>query len=922
MRAIQATPPSPVPSVANSDQTWHQLEVNAVLAKLETDQTYGLDETVAAERLERDGPNALIEAGVKSPWLILLEQFTGTMVLVLILAAVVSIVLGEVTDAIAILVIVVLNAALGFSQEFRAEQAMAALRQLSSPTVRLRRGGKLHEHPAGDLVAGDIVLLEAGNLVSADGRLLEAVNLRIQESSLTGESVPVDKSVPALESEVLPVGDRANMVFMGTAVTAGRGLMVVTETGMRSELGRLAGMSQSVKTEATPLQRRLAKLGRDLAFAALALVAVVFVLGVLRGEDAKLMLITALSLAVAVVPEGLPAVATITLALGAQRMLKRRALIRKLAAVETLGSVTVICSDKTGTMTQNRMTVSVLDVAGNTLEFEELLERSGTAIREQPETQISRPELIALIAGAVLCNDANLVRDDQNNPEAAGDPTETALVVAAAHVGLVKPTLEERFPRVSELAFDSERKCMTTVHRVPTELPNEWPLGASTHVAFTKGAPGGLLEVCTRVLINGEVQRLDEAQRERINAAQRGLASRQMRVLGVAYRPLDTIPNDTELERDLTFIGVIGMIDPLRPEVLEAVATCKTAGIRTVMITGDHPLTAQQIARELGIGENSQVLTGRELEGMTPEELATRVPSVSVFARVAPEHKLRIIEALQSRGELVSMTGDGVNDAPALKRADIGVAMGMTGTDVAKQASAMVLLDDNFATIVSAVKEGRVIFDNIRKFVKYTMTSNAGEIWTMLLGPLLGMPLALVPLQILWINLVTDGLPGLALGFEPAERGTMQRPPYPLKQSFFDQGLGWHILWVGLLMGGVSLGTGYVYWRAGSAAWQTMVFTTLTLSQMGHVLAIRSSTDSLFGQGLGSNKPLVAAVALTFALQLAVIYLPPLQSVFRTRALSLTDLGIALGLSTVVFIAVEIEKLIRRFHQGGQSRLV
>jgi P-type Ca2+ transporter type 2C len=907
--------PSQISAGVANAQAWHQLEANAVLAKLETDATYGLDETVAAERLEQDGANALVEAGIKSPWLILLEQFTGTMVLVLIVAAIVSMVLGEVTDAIAILVIVVLNAALGFSQEFRAEQAMAALRQLSSPTVRLRRCGNLHERPAGDLVAGDIVLLEAGNLVSADGRLLEAANLRIQESSLTGESVPVDKSVSALEAEVLPVGDRSNMVFMGTAVTAGRGLMVVTETGMRSELGRLAGMLQSVKTEATPLQRRLAKLGRDLAFAALALVAVVFVLGVLRGEDAKLMLITALSLAVAVVPEGLPAVATITLALGAQRMLKRRALIRKLAAVETLGSVTVICSDKTGTMTQNRMTVSVLDVAGNTLEFDELLERSGTAIREQPETQVSRPELIALIAGAVLCNDANLIRDNPDDPEAAGDPTETALVVAAAHVGLVKPTLEARFPRVSELAFDSERKRMTTVHRVPAELPNEWPLGSSTHVAFTKGAPGGLLEVCSRVLINGQVQMLDDAGRERINAAQRGLASRQMRVLGVAYRPLDTIPNDNELERELTFIGVIGMVDPLRPEVLEAVATCKTAGIRTVMITGDHPLTAQQIARELGIGENSQVLTGSELEKMTPEELAARVSEVSVFARVAPEHKLRIIEALQSRGELVSMTGDGVNDAPALKRADIGVAMGITGTDVAKQASAMVLLDDNFATIVSAVKEGRVIFDNIRKFVKYTMTSNAGEIWTMLLGPFLGMPLALVPLQILWINLVTDGLPGLALGFEPAERGIMRRPPYPLKQSFFDQGLGWHILWVGLLMGGVSLGTGYVYWRAGSEDWQTMLFTTLTLSQMGHVLAIRSSKDSLFTQGLASNKPLFAAVALTLALQLAVIYLSPLQSVFRTRALSLTDLGIALGLSTLVFFAVELEKLIRRFRQ-------
>ncbi len=899
-----------------SKSDWHTLEAEVVLTQLETDRQYGLDATVAAERLEKDGANELIEAGIKSPWRILLEQFTGTMVMVLIVAAGVSIALGEIQDSIAILVIVVLNAILGFSQEYRAEQAMAALKQLSNPIARLRRGGELIERPAHDLVVGDIVLLEAGNVVSADGRLIETANLKVQEAALTGESEPVEKSLAPLERDDLTLGDRSNMAFLGTAVSSGRGLMVVTETGMRTELGRLAGMLHSVKSGPTPLQRRLAQLGRGLAVAALALVTVVFVLGVLRGEPAKLMLITALSLAVAVVPEGLPAVATITLALGAGRMLRRRALIRKLAAVETLGSVTVICSDKTGTLTQNRMTVSVLDVAGNKLEFDELLERSGMALRQEPETHQSRPELIALLAGAALCNDANLIQANPEQPQAAGDPTEAALIVAAAHVGLEKPALETQFPRVSELPFDSERKRMTTVHRSTGTLPADWSLKPSPYLAFTKGATGGLLKCCSQVLVNGEIQPLDTLLRERISKAHDGLALRQMRVLGVAYRPLEEIPPDAELEQDLIFVGVIGMIDPLRPEVREAVATCKTAGIRTVMITGDHPLTAGQIAKELGIGENGQVLTGQELERLNPEELAARVLEVSVYARVSPEHKLRIVEALQSRSELVAMTGDGVNDAPALKRADIGVAMGVTGTDVAKEASAMVLLDDNFSTIVAAVKEGRVIFDNIRKFIKYALTGNAGEIWTMLIGPFLGMPLALMPLQILWINLVTDGLPGLALGVEPAEHGTMNRPPYPPKQSFFEQGLGRHILWVGLLMGGVSLATGYVYWRAKSPDWQTMVFTTLTLSQMGHVLAIRSGRDSIFTQGFGSNKPLLAAVALTFALQMAVTYIPFLQTVFHTRALALSDLAWALGLSSVVFWAVELEKFFARHREA------
>ena len=927
MTATDSTQGSALDTTANS-APWHGLEAAAVLARLETDQEYGLDETVAAERLERDGPNELVEAGTKSPWRILLEQFTATMVVVLIVAALISLALGEVKDAVAILAIVVLNAALGFTQEYRAERAMAALKQLSSPTVRLRRGGDVRERPARDLVVGDIVLLESGSLVPADGRLLEVANLRVQEAALTGESVPVDKVAATLEGKVATLGDRHNMAHLGTAVTYGRGLMVVTATGMRTELGRLAGMLQSVEREVTPLQRRLAQLGRGLAVAALALVTVVFAFGLLRGEEPKLMLMTALSLAVAVVPEGLPAVATITLALGAQRMLRRRALIRKLPAVETLGSVTVICSDKTGTLTQNRMTVSVLDVAGNQLEFEELLERGELGLNElglesnHANPHPARPELTVLLAGGALCNDANLVQTNANHPEALGDPTEAALIVAAAHLDLAKPALEAHFPRVTEAPFDSERKRMTTVHHTNNTLPAGWPLPETPYLAFTKGAIDGLLEVCSQVFVGRQVRPLDTHWRSRIAVAQAGLAVRQMRVIGVAFRPLQTVPATHELERDLIFVGLFGMIDPPRPEVREAVATCASAGIRPVMITGDHPLTAQQIATDLGIARaeqvltgqalTGQVLTGHDLEQMSVKELADRAPHVAVYARVSPEHKLRIIEALQSHGELVAMTGDGVNDAPALKKADIGVAMGVTGTDVAKEASAMVLLDDNFATIVSAVKEGRVIFDNIRKFIKFALAGNTGEIWTMLLGPFLGLPLPLLPLQILWVNLVTDGLPGLALGVEPAERDTMNRPPYPPKENIFGRGVGRHILWVGALMGAVTLAVGFVYWRAGSEAWQTMVFTTLTLSQMGNVLAIRSNRDSLFQQGLGSNKALLAAVALTLILQLAVTYLPPLQTVFHTKALSLTDLGVALALSTVVFWAVELEKLLIR----------
>ena len=895
---------------------WYRMETADALSALDTHPEQGLTQAEAQRRLATHGPNELIERGITSPWRILWEQLTAMMVVILIVAAVISFFLGDYKDAIAIMTIVVLNAILGFTQEYRAEKAMAALKKLAVPTVKVRREGQVREISARELVPGDIVLLEAGSLVPADGRLLECVNLRVQEAALTGESVPTEKSLAALTAEDLPLGDQKNMVYMGTVVTYGRGQAAVTETGMNTELGCIAEMIQTVERETTPLQRRLAQLGRGLAVAALAIVAVVFVLGLLRGEDARLMFLTAISMAVAAVPEGLPAVVTIALALGAQRMLKRRALIRKLPAVETLGSVTVICSDKTGTLTENRMTVTVLDVFGETQHVDTLL-REGVPVLDTELTPGKKPpvrSLRLLVEAAALCNDATLeaTAEDGDTYRAIGDPTEGALVVAAAQLGFRKAQLEARWPRVAEVPFTSERKRMTTIHQVSVSpQPADAPWQDTPCVAFCKGAVDGLLEITSHVWAGDQALPLTDELRQRILAANDRLAQDGQRVLGAAFRPLSTPPghaNETELEQQMTFIGLIGMIDPPRQEVKEAVQTCQTAGIRPVMITGDHPLTAQHIARELGIATDGQALTGQDLARMSVAELEEVVEEVPVYARVSPEHKLEIVQALQDKGHIVAMTGDGVNDAPALKKADIGVAMGITGTDVSKEAADMVLLDDNFATIVSAVEEGRVIYDNIRKFIKYTMTSNSGEIWVMLLAPFLGMPLPLLPLQILWINLMTDGLPGLALTVEPAERDTMRRPPYHPQESIFGRGMGRHILWVGLLMGLASLGMGFWAWTTGRPDWQTMIFTTLTLSQMGHALAIRSGRDSLFKIGLLSNKALLGAVLLTFALQMAVVYLPFLQDLFKTVALSPVDLFISLALSTVVFWGVELEK--------------
>lgn len=909
---------------------WHRLSPTEVINEIKTDPIQGLSSEEAEKRLQQYGPNELLERGVKSPWLILWEQLTGIMVVILIISAVISLFLHEYIDALVILIIVILNALLGFTQEYRAEQAMAALKKMAVPKVHVRRDGHLQELDARNLVPGDLIILEAGNAVPADGRLIESANLRIQESVLTGESEPVEKDPSPVKSENPALGDQTNMVFMGTVATYGRGSAVITTTGMKTQLGKIADMIQSVGTEKTPLQRRLEQLGRGLAIAALGIVVVVFFLGILRGEPVKLMFQTAISMAVAAVPEGLPAVVTIALALGAQRMLKRNALIRKLPAVETLGSVTVICSDKTGTLTQNKMTVTIVDVAGHKLNMQERLRSfSPTLNRNEPveEALLSDPSVILALAGGALCNDAVLepVSGEPGNFSSIGDPTEGALVISAARAGLWKDEIEQAFPRVAEQPFDSDRKRMTTVHEIkPEKLPVVLSNFTHTHpdlfdpkriLTFTKGAVDGLLEVSNRIWNQGKPEVLTDEWRDRIMASNNSLAENGMRILGIAFdlhEPEVLQDKNFSYEKDLIFVGLVGMIDPSRPEVKQAVATAQQAGIQPVMITGDHPLTAMHIAKELGIAnfqakgkDNHQVLTGHDLAEMEVSKLEEVVESIPVYARVSPEHKLKIVQALQDRGHIVAMTGDGVNDAPALKKADIGVAMGITGTDVSKEASDMVLLDDNFATIVAAVEEGRRIYDNIRKFIKYTMTSNAGEIWVMLLAPFIGMPLPLTPLQILWVNLVTDGLPGLALTVETAERSTMKRPPYPPNENIFGRGMVRDILWIGLLMGLVSLLMGYWFWRIDARAWQTMIFTTLTMAQMGNALATRSERETIFQIGIFTNKALLGSVLLTFVLQLGAIYLPFMNTAFDTVPLTLVELVISLAFSSIVFIAVE-----------------
>jgi Ca2+-transporting ATPase len=877
---------------------WHCKEISDLLGELGTSEQ-GLSSREAERRLSVFGPNELKKKERKPVWVLFLNQLKDFMILVLIAAAVISGLIGELKDTIAIVVIVVLNAVIGCVQEYRAEKAMEALRKMAALTTHVRRDGVLQTIPASGLVPGDMVILETGKIIPADMRLLEVIQLKVDEAALTGESVPVEKQAGALPDPESPIGDRTNMLFRGTTVTYGRGRSVVVATGMETELGRIAAMLQEEKEVRTPLQRRLEHFGKRLAVAILMICAVVFLFGLLRGEPPLLMFLTAVALAVAAIPEALPAVVTITLALGARKLVRQNSLIRKLPAVETLGSVTYICSDKTGTLTMNKMKVEEIYMDAKIFNLsKEKTWRS--AIESEPASM--------LLTALSLSNDAREEADGHIN----GDPTEVALHSIAREYGFFKTKLEAEFPRVKEIPFESGRRCMTTFH--------EWKEGQ--WISFTKGAVEVLVERADRVLTSEGPQ---PVRKDEILHAGDTMANKGLRVLGMGMRRWERLPDSVSsetCETGLMLIGLVGMMDPPRSEARGAVALCKNAGIQPVMITGDHPATARTIAGRLHIleQESDTVITGRELAALSAEEFERQVEEVRVYARVAPEQKLMIVKALQKKGQSVAMTGDGVNDAPALKRADIGIAMGITGTDVSREASHMILLNDNFATIVDAVREGRKIYDNIRKFIKYLLTTNSGEVWALFLAPFFGLPLPLLPIQILWINLMTDSLPALALSVEPEEEDLMKRQPRPPQESIFAGGLGIHVLWVGLFMVFILFSVQASYFMNGNPHWQTITFTVLCLSQLAHVLAIRSEKKSVFTVGFFKNKFLIGAVLLCFLLHMAVIYIPPLNPVFKTLPLTLPELLLAIVVSSSVFFVVELEKWFKRRPKRGTSQ--
>ncbi|MGE0156536.1 MAG: cation-translocating P-type ATPase [Geobacter sp.] len=879
---------------------WHTLTSEEVLQQLGVTPGQGLAAATAKERLRQFGLNTLQERGGRSAWSILWEQVTSTMALILAAAALLSGLVGSFKDSVTILAIVALFALLGFVQDYRAERAMAALKRLAVPLVRVRRDGQVLELPAMELVPGDIVLLEAGSVVPADCRLYEAHALRVQESLLTGESEAVEKQTDPLMEPDLPAGDRRNLLYMGTLLAAGRAEAVVTTTGMATELGRIATLLQQVGQEWTPLQKRLDRLGKVLALVAVVVAAVIFGVGLLRGEGIREMLMLAVSVAVAAIPEGLPAVVTITLALGAQRMLQRRALIRRLPAVETLGSVTVICSDKTGTLTENRMTVTELVSAA------EAVRGNATATTEQAQL---------LLALGTLCNDAQLTFGSDGRQEVLGDPTEGALVVAAAKSGLLRQQLELALPRIAEIPFDSVSKRMITVHRLSegagAYLPT-LPLVAGGRLLAAKGAIDSMLPLCTDLLLDGMTP-ISEQHRQALQQVADRYADQGQRVLALAVRLMQ--PGDDDrleaLQQHFCLVGLSVMSDPPRQEAANAVAHCLSAGIRPVMITGDHPLTARAIARQVGIDGASGALTGQELDRLSDEEFDAAVNRVSVYARVAPEHKLRIVDAIQRQGGVAAMTGDGVNDAPALKKANVGVAMGKVGTDVAREASDMVLLDDNFATIVAAVEEGRTIYDNIRKFVIFSVAGNTGKILAVLLLPFIGMSMPLTPLQLLWLNLLTDGLLGLGMGVERPEPDVMQRPPIRSDSQIFDRSALQYVLLTGSLIGGCCMAVAWFTWRAGGP-WQTVLFVSLSLAQVAQAMALRSFRNSFVSMGLFTNRWLLLMAASVAVLQAAVVYWSPLQGFFATTALTGNLLWLVLLPAVAVFVLLELEKWGRR----------
>lgn len=928
---------------------WHALPAEAVLQKLDS-SPLGLTSREAAERLRRIGPNELVQTARISPFRILLGQFTDVLVIVLIIAAVISAVLGlaqhetsDLYDAVLIIVIVIMNAVLGFLQEYRAERSLEALKTLAAPKAHVVREGAVVAVPSRELVPGDVVVLAAGDRVPADARLLEVASLRVNEASLTGESLPVSKAVEPLARTTF-LGDRKNTVFMGTAVDGGRGKAIVVETGMATELGKIAGLVQRETKEETPLQKQLDRLGKQIGIAVLLAAGLIFVIGVLRelpaldASHVELLFLTAVGLSVAAIPEGLPAIVTISLALGLQRMIRRHALIRKLPAVEALGAASVICSDKTGTLTKGEMNVRVI-VAGNR-EYEvrgEGFDPTGDVrIGGQKVDLVAHPDLRRLLECAVLCNDAAL-KKEKGRWTVDGDPTEGALLAAAVRAGLDPDGVRSEMPRVAEIAFTSERKKMSTLHAelaepdlrevlaVP-EGERHTRLQDAGAFLYVKGAPERVLTACAYHVVESERKPLTEYDRKQYLFRNQEMATRALRVLGFAVREFPrAVPplREDTLEKDLTFLGLAGMMDAPRLDAIAAIERCEKAGIRVVMITGDHKLTAMAVAREMGIlGEGEQALSGEELEQISDEELARQVDRIRVYARVSPEHKVRIVDAWRKAGYIVAMTGDGVNDAPALKRSDLGVAMGITGTDVAKESADMVLTDDNFASIVSAVEEGRGIYENIRKFVAFLLSANAGEVLTMFIATLALADLAFLPffspVQLLWINLVTDGLPALALGVDPYPTDIMSRSPRNPKEGVLSRDILFLIVVVAVIL---TVGTlGIFFWELNAGAdpirARTVAFTTLVFFELFLVFAMRSPRQTLWSVGLFTNTKLILAVLASMALQIFVIYTPFLQGPFSTENLSVFDWVRTLLISFTAFVFVDTLKVLRRRWPG------
>ena len=900
-------------------EKWHARTVAEAINFWLTSPDEGLNTQEVKNRLHKFGNNQLTEKEKPAKWRRFVAQFQDFMVLVLLAATLISAFLGEYADAVTILAIVMINAVLGFVQECRAEQSMEALKKLSAPTARVLRNSTVQHIPANEIVPGDILVLEAGDKLAADGRLIETGNLEAEEAALTGESLPVRKISDREYQEESPLGDRKNMVYAATSITKGRGKAVVCATGMATEVGRIAGLIQDAEEEATPLEKRLENLGKVLVWGCLGICLVVMLIGVLKGEALFLMLMAGISLAVAAIPEGLPAIVTVCLALGVQRMIKRNSIIRKLPAVETLGCTTVICSDKTGTLTQNAMTARQIFTGGRYFDVSGVgYGIIGDFLLDKQEFEAKKDKFLmqCLTIGA-LCNNSTLKRnqvnmvnawrksDRENGWSVEGDPTEGALVVAAAKAGIWRLDLEKNWRRTGEVPFEADRRRMSVIYRRGGDF-----------CLYVKGAPDTVLDLC-RYQGNGDQERpLTPELVAAALAANDQMTSKALRVLAVAYRKLS--PGEAEkpgehLERELVFVGLIGMIDPPRDEVKQAIGVCRRAGIKTVMISGDHPNTAVAIAAELQMYKEgvNRSLTGVELDKITDNELAKIVNSVSVFARVSPAHKLRIVKALKKSGHIVAMTGDGVNDAPAVKEADIGIAMGITGTDVTKEASSMVLADDNFASIVAAVEEGRGIYDNIRKFIRYLLSCNIGEVLTMFLAAIAGLPLPLLPVQILWVNLVTDGLPAMALGVDPNDADIMNRPPRNPGESVFSRGLSRKIILRGIQIGLSTLAvfSAIYFMKQDLALARTATFCTLVFCQMFHVFDCRSETLTIFEAGFFRNRYLVMAVACSTLMQLSVIYIPFLREIFQTVPLSIGDWALVLIVSGWTFLMAFFRQL-------------